>query len=182
MFNPTLFDTWLSSGESTLQSVAKGHTCHPSSHAPKVCRELPQPFQIGYPPLFNKLKKKVNEARCDLLIKYHSDLFQIESSLLLDGQDGHILIHVPMIPCNMLLRLFYFWLHLFPLQIFNSHHLMLDVKNDVLAISLYSCHQLTYSLANGLTKSSRVTPFGSCSECLMTHALGLFTCRNLDLF
>jgi hypothetical protein len=79
------------------------------------------------------LEKKAEEAGCDLLIKYHSDLFQVESSLLYDGQDGHILIHVPMAPRNTLLRLLR--LHPFPLPMFDTHHLMLVEKNDMLGIS-----------------------------------------------
>jgi hypothetical protein len=32
--------------------------------------------------LFKKLEERATEARCELLIQYHSDLFQIETSLL----------------------------------------------------------------------------------------------------
>jgi len=70
---------------------------------------------------------------CNLLIKYHSDLFQVETSLLFDGHDGHVLIHVPMTPRNSLLRLFR--IHSIPLPLFKLHHLVPDVKTDVLAIS-----------------------------------------------
>jgi hypothetical protein len=35
--------------------------------------------------LFQQLLAKAKEARCDLLIQYHSDLFQVETSLLFDG-------------------------------------------------------------------------------------------------
>jgi len=104
--------------------------------------------------LFDKLEKKASESGCDLLIKYHSDLFQVEASLLFDGRDGHVLIHVPMTPRNSLLQLFR--LHPFPLPLFETHHLVLDVKTDVLAISsmdtrynvqlsrtdLLSCHKV----------------------------------------
>ena len=123
--------------------------------------------------LFDKLEKKASESGCDLLIKYHSDLFQVEASLLFDGRDGHVLIHVPMTPRNSLLRLF--WLHPFPLPLFETHHLVLDVKTDVLAISSMdtrysssreriSCH------ATRSTRSLCVTPLGSCPRDLMTPA------------
>ncbi len=73
---------------------------------------------------------------------------------LFDGKDGHILIHMPMAPRNTLLRLFR--LHPFPLPMFDTHHLILDVKNDMLGISstdtkyniqlssadLASCHRI----------------------------------------
>ncbi len=104
--------------------------------------------------LFKKLEERANEAGCELLIQFHSDLLQIETSLLYDRQDGHLLIHVPMTPKNSLLRLFR--LHPFPLPMFDTHHLLPDVKDDVLAISstdtrfnvqlsstdLLSCHRV----------------------------------------
>ncbi len=104
--------------------------------------------------LFKKLEERANKAGCELLVQFHSDLFQIETSLLYDVQDGHLLIHVPMTPKNSLLQLF--WLHPFPLPMFETHHLLPDVKDDVLAISstdtrfnvqlsstdLLSCHRV----------------------------------------
>jgi len=83
--------------------------------------------------LFSKLQKRAYKAGCELLINYHSDLFQVEASLLFDGLDGHILIHVPMTPKDSLLRLFR--LHPFPLPLFDTHHLMPDLKQDVIGIS-----------------------------------------------
>jgi hypothetical protein len=104
--------------------------------------------------LYDQLAGRANEAGCELLIQYHSDLFQVETSLLFDGQDGHILIHVPMAPKGTLLRLFR--LHPFPLPMFEMHHLMIDAEEDILAISssetrynvqltstdLLSCHRM----------------------------------------
>jgi hypothetical protein len=153
MFNPTLFDTRLSRLENQLRSRISRVT-----HA--IQAAMHQRFAIDYlnpkelQALFRRLEIKAQEAGCDLLIKYHSDLFQVESSLLFDGRDGHILIHVPMAPRNTLLRLFR--LHPFPLPMFDTHHLMLDVKNDMLGISstdtkyniqlssadLASCHRI----------------------------------------
>ncbi len=153
MFNPTLFDTRLSRLENQLRSRISRVT-----HA--IQAAMHQHFAIDYlnpkelQALYQRLEAKAREAGCDLLIKYHSDLFQVESSLLFDGKDGHILIHVPMAPRNTLLRLFR--LHPFPLPMFDTHHLMLDVKNDMLGISstdtkyniqlssadLASCHRI----------------------------------------
>ncbi len=67
------------------------------------------------------------------MIHHHSDLFQLETSLLFDGEDAHLLIHVPMVPHKALLRLYK--LHPIPLPLTNSYFLIPDVKNDVLAIS-----------------------------------------------
>jgi hypothetical protein len=89
-----------------------------------------------------------------LLVQYHSDLFQVETSLLFDGQDGHLLIQVPMVTKGTLLRLFQ--LHPFPLPMFDTHHLMIDAEDDILAIlsseiryniqlsstDLLSCHRM----------------------------------------
>ena len=71
--------------------------------------------------------------KCDLLIDHPSNLFQLETSLLFDGGDAHLLIHVPMVPHEALLRLFK--LHLIPLPLNADYFLIPDVKNDVLAIS-----------------------------------------------
>jgi hypothetical protein len=75
-------------------------------------------------------------------------------SLLFDGQDGHLFIHVPMVTKGTLLRLFQ--LHPFPLPMFDTHHLMIDAEDDILAIlsleiqynvqlsstDLLSCHRM----------------------------------------
>ena len=83
--------------------------------------------------VFEEIKKKAVQLGCDLLIEYHTDLFQVEASLLFDGKDAHILVHVPMAPKDGQLRLFR--LHPFPLPLLEDSYLIPDVKNDVLAIS-----------------------------------------------
>ncbi len=44
--------------------------------------------------LFGKLQKRADEAGCELLINYHSDLFQVETSLLFDGLGERVVIAV----------------------------------------------------------------------------------------
>jgi hypothetical protein len=104
--------------------------------------------------LFKKLEERADKAGCELLVQYHSDLFQIETSLLYNGKDGHVLIHVSMTPKNSLLQLF--WLHPSPLPLFETNHLLPDIRHDILAISstdtkynaqlsskdLLSCHRV----------------------------------------
>jgi hypothetical protein len=151
--NPTLLDAQLSRIENQLRD-----RLHRVTHA--IQSAVHQRFAVDYlnpaemAELFKKVEERANEAGCELLIQYHSDLFQIETSLLYDGQDAHLLLHVPMTPKNSLLRLF--WLHPFPLPMFETHHLLPDVKDNVLAISstdtrfnlqlsstdLMSCHQV----------------------------------------
>ncbi len=151
--NPMLFDTRLSRIENQLRD----RLCR-VTHA--IQAAVHQRFAVDYlnpskmAALYKKLEERADEAGCELLVQYHSDLFQIETSLLYDGKDGHVLIHVPMMPKNSLLQLFR--LHPFPLPLFETHHLLPDVKNDILAISstdtrynaqlsstdLLSCHRV----------------------------------------
>jgi len=151
--NPTLLDARLSRIENQLRDRLRRVThAIPSAVHQRFAVDYLNPAEMVE--LFRKLEERANEAGCELLIQYHSDLFQIETSLLYDGQDGHLLIHVPMTPKNSLLRLFR--LHPFPLPMFETHHLLPDVKDNVLAISstdtrynvqlsstdLLSCHQV----------------------------------------
>jgi hypothetical protein len=129
--NPTLLDARLSRIENQLRDRLCWVT-----HA--IQSTVHQRFAVDYlnpaemAELFKKLEERALEARCELLVQYHSDLFQIETSLLYNGRDGHLLLHVPMTPKNSLLRLYQ--LHPFPLPMFETHHLLPDIKDDVLAI------------------------------------------------
>ena len=153
MFNPVLFDARLSRLENQIRHRLQrvGHAIQAALHH-RFAMDYLNPKELVT--LFSKLQKRADEAGCELLINYHSDLFQVEASLLFDGLDGHILIHVPMTPKDSLLRLFR--LHPFPLPLFDTHHLMPDVKQDVIGISstddkyniqlsttdLLSCHRV----------------------------------------
>ncbi len=103
MFHPMLFDTRLSRIENQLSNWLRTVT-----HA--IQAAIHQRFAVDYlnpadlAVLFEKLEKKASYSGCNLLIKYHTDLFQVETSLLFNGRDGHVLIHVPMTPRNSLLR------------------------------------------------------------------------------
>jgi len=83
--------------------------------------------------LFVKLNEQAVQNGCQLLINHRSDLFQLETSYFFDGADVHLLLHVPMVPTDSLLRLFK--LHPFPLPLSGSHVLVPAVKEDILAIS-----------------------------------------------
>jgi hypothetical protein len=151
--NPTLLDACLTWIENELQDRLRQVT-----HS--IQAAIHQRFVVDYlnlsemAALFKKLEERADKARCELLVEYHSDLFQIEASLLYNSKDGHLLIHVPMTPKNSLLWLF--GLHPFPLPLFETHHLLPDVRNDILAISstdtrynaqlssmdLLSCHRV----------------------------------------
>ncbi len=151
--NPTFLDARLSWIENQLQDRLRGvtHTIQAAIHQRFAVNYL-NPAEMAE--LFRKLEERTDEAGCELLVQFHSDLFQIETSLLYNGRDRHLLIHVPMMPKNSLLRLL--WLHPFPLLMFETHLMLPDVKDDVLAISstntrysvqlsstdLLSCHQV----------------------------------------
>ncbi len=90
--NPTLLDAHLTRIENHLWDRLQRVT-----HA--IQSALHQRFAVDYlnpaemAELFKKLEEWANEAGCELLIQLHSNLFQIETSLLYDRQDGHLLIH-----------------------------------------------------------------------------------------
>jgi hypothetical protein len=83
--------------------------------------------------LYDRLQVQAEENECTLLTQQHSDLFQLEASYFFDGSDVHILLHVPMVPKESLLRLFR--LHSFPLPLTKDHSLIPVSQHNVLAIS-----------------------------------------------
>ena len=83
--------------------------------------------------VFHKLTEQAAMNDCQLLVQQRSDLFQLETSYFFDGADVHLLLHVPMVPKDSLLRLFK--LHPFPLPLSGSHVLVPNVKEDILALS-----------------------------------------------
>jgi regulator of sigma D len=78
--NPTLLDARLSQIENQLQDRLRRVT-----HA--IQSAVHQRFAVDYlnlaemAELFRKLEERALEAGCELLVQYHSDLFQIETSL-----------------------------------------------------------------------------------------------------
>jgi Baculovirus F protein len=83
--------------------------------------------------LFKKLASMAKKLNNRLLIEKPSDLFQLEVSYISDGQDIHLLIHVPTVPKEGLLDLFQ--LHPFPLPLNKNHSLIPVVENNVLALT-----------------------------------------------
>ena len=83
--------------------------------------------------LFNKLKGEARKLNNILLINQPSDLFQLEVSYFSDGQDVHLLVHVPSVPKSGLLDLYQ--LHPFPLPVEGNFSLIPIVTNNVLALT-----------------------------------------------
>ena len=84
--------------------------------------------------LFAQLLNRAEKYGCKLLLEHHSDLFQVEVSYFFDGRDVHLLLHVPMVTPDSMLRLLK--LHSFPLPIASgTHYLIPSSENDILAIT-----------------------------------------------
>jgi hypothetical protein len=104
--------------------------------------------------IFDAAARKAKTHHYQLMLRHPSDLFQIEMSYVHNGHDFNLILHVPMAPANSILRLFQ--LHPFPLPFTESHFLMPDPANQILAISsgvdrlsmemsvanLMSCHRI----------------------------------------
>lgn len=83
--------------------------------------------------LFAQLHQTAAKHGCELMLTHQSDLFQIETSYFFDSKNVHLLIHVPMINPDSILRLFK--LHPFPIPLNNGHFIIPEVENDILAIA-----------------------------------------------
>ena len=132
LFNPALFDAKLTRLENQIRTRLRQVThALQAGLVRKLAVDYLTPNEIRN--LYVELVASSKRMRCDLLIDHHSDLFQLETSLLFDGDDAHLLIHVPMVPHEALLRLYK--LHPIPLPLNSDYFLIPDVKNDVLALS-----------------------------------------------
>ncbi len=104
--------------------------------------------------IFDAAAQKAKAHQYQLMLCHTTDIFQIETFYLHNGRDVHLILHVPMAPAVSVLRLFQ--LHLFPLPFTDTHFLMPDPSNQILAISsgvnqlsmemsvanLMSCHHI----------------------------------------
>ncbi len=130
--NPSLLDARFSRIENQMRDRIRQatHALQAAQHR-RLAVDLLSPNQVTT--MFEKLNARALEFNCELLVKFPSDLLQLEVSMLFDGEDAHLLLHVPMMPKESVLRLFR--LHPFPLPLYDDHFLIPDVKNDVLAVS-----------------------------------------------
>jgi hypothetical protein len=104
--------------------------------------------------IFDTTTRTAKTHQYQLMICHPSNLFQIETSYVHNGRDVKLILHVPMAPADSILRLFQ--LLPFPFPFTNSHFLMPDPANQILAISaginrlsvemsaanLMSCHRI----------------------------------------
>jgi hypothetical protein len=102
--------------------------------------------------LFDAAARKARSHHYELLLRHPSDLLQIKTSYLHDGHDVHLILHIPMAPSDLLLRLFQ--LRPFPLPFTEMHmllpapaHQILAANSDQLsvelsAVYLLGCHRV----------------------------------------
>jgi hypothetical protein len=83
--------------------------------------------------LFDAAARKAHSHHHQLLLRHPSDLLQIETSYVHDGSEVHLILHIPMAPSDSLMRLFQ--LRPFPLPFSETHMLMPNPDNQILAIS-----------------------------------------------
>ncbi len=130
--DPALTSTRLSYIETQIKERIQTaiHTIQQAQHR-RLAVDFLSHIQIRR--LYDRLQMQAEENECTLLTQQHSDLFQLEASYFFDGNDVHILLHVPMVPKESLLRLFR--LHPFPLPLTKDHSLIPVSQHNVLAIS-----------------------------------------------
>ena len=87
--SPSFFDAQLTRIENQIRHRLRmaTHALQTAQHR-RLAIDYLSPKQIRT--LFSKLQQRAGEFGCKLLIQHHSDLFQIEVSLLFDGRDAHL--------------------------------------------------------------------------------------------
>lgn len=83
--------------------------------------------------LFQDLQQQAKETASSLLISQPSDLLQLETSYLFDGQQLNLLIHIPMVPQFSLMRMFK--LHPFPIRISANYSVIPEVDDQIIAVT-----------------------------------------------
>jgi hypothetical protein len=160
-FSPSVMDARMTRIENQLRNRVRRttHAIQAAIHR-RFAADYLNPEEMTR--IFENIKIRAVELGCDLLIDYHTDLFQVEASLLYDGKNAHVLLHVPMAPKDMKLRLFR--LHPFPLPMFDTHFLIPDVKNDILAISSTNTRLNVQLAATDLLGCHRVNQLFMCDN------------------
>ena len=105
--------------------------------------------------LYNQIQDTADQSKYKLLTKFPSDLFQLELSYLFDEEDVTLIIHVPMVPEESLLKLYR--LKPFPIPFSDTLALLPKPSSALLALSqglpramtsiehadLIDCHQVS---------------------------------------
>ena len=83
--------------------------------------------------LYERIKAQATAMSHKMITEQPSDLFQLELSYFFDGENMQMLLHVPIVPNDSLLRLFK--LHPFPLPLDKNYSIIPMVQDELLAIS-----------------------------------------------
>ncbi len=113
--------------------------------------------------LFDAAARKARSHHHQLLLHHPSDLLQKETSYLHDGQDVHLILHIPMAPSDSLLRSFQ--LRPFPLPFSDTHMLMPSPPHQILAISANTDRLSVKLSAVHLLGCHRVNQVYLCERC-----------------
>jgi len=83
--------------------------------------------------LYQMITKKANELQLTLLTSKPLDLFQLEISYFSDGKDLHLMLHIPAVARDSLLKLFK--MHPFPLPINTKMALLPKVDHNIIGLT-----------------------------------------------
>ena len=122
------FETLMDAMENSLDKVVN---CLRELQDRHLSVDLLTADQLG--DLFLRLQNIAQQKNAQLLISKPTDLFQLQASYIFDGNDIVVLLHVPMIPPNTLLRLLK--LRPFPIPVTSEHSLMPNETPELLALS-----------------------------------------------
>jgi hypothetical protein len=160
-FNPALFDSQLSRLDSQLRNrLIRATNAIQTAMFRRLSVDYLTPHEIRQ--VYERVKSRARELGYELLIDHHTDIFQVEATLLFDGDDGHILVHIPIAPASAILNLFR--LQPFPLPFFEGHYLVPDVKNDILGLSAHDNRMGTVLSSQDLLACHRVNQRFMCSN------------------
>ena len=161
MYNPSLLTNRLIRIENQIKHriVKSTHLIQQAQH-----RRLPVDYltDTDVKNLFSALVKRADTYGCSLAIDKHSDLYQLETSYLYNGEVISMILHVPMYPADALLRLYK--LHPFPLPFYEEKFLIPDVKNDVLGIAAFDSAYYVQISASELLGCHRINQFYFCER------------------
>ena len=97
--DPALYDSRLSRIENQIRDRLRAitHALQAAQHN-RLAVDYLSPNLIRQ--LFPQLETTAQEFDCELLAKLPSDLYQLDTSLLFDGINAHLLLHIPWSPNN----------------------------------------------------------------------------------
>ena len=100
--NPGLYDSRLTRIENHLRDQLRSIThALQAAQYNRLAVDYLSPNLIRR--LFPRLETTAQDLGCRLLTRFPSDLYQLDTSLLYDRINAHLLLHVPMVPAQSLL-------------------------------------------------------------------------------